>query len=469
MKRPKKRVLLSDMRTLDRVYALSIRLLRWFSPLLERGGSKLALGLRGRVRARAVLEDWGSVYRDHDRPLVWVHAPSVGEGLQAKSVLEVLLEQRPDLQTAFTFFSPSALDLAKRMPVHVAGFLPWDVSSEMEALVQSLEPGLIVFTKTEVWPGLVAAAAAAGVPVVLAAATLREGAGRLSPLGRLFLSPTFGALTQILSVSAEDGERFCRLGVSPERIVVTGDPGVDSAWRRAREANPRALYLAPFVDDRRPTVVAGSTWGADEAVLIPALTELRRRFERLRVVIAPHEPHEAHVAHLVRALGGAGFRTERLREVEARGRAGDVDAVVVDRVGVLAHLYTVGDMAYVGGGFGRNGLHSVLEPAAAGIPVVFGPRHAGSPAAADLLRVGAAHEVSDGAGLVQILESWLRDRRRLEEAAGRASGYIEGHRGAARRTADALAGLLPVSKERRVDRTAVRRGGDPRDHPHRAE
>ena len=449
---------------LDRAYGLSVRLLRLIAPFFDQGESKLARGLRARLRADSLLREWGSVYRDRERPLVWVHAPSVGEGLQARAILEVLRARRPDLQTAFTFFSPSALELARRMPVHVAGFLPWDVPSEMEALVGSLDTGLVAFTKTEVWPGLANAAATRGVPAVLMAATLPAQAGRLSPLGRLLLGPTFRLLTQVLAVSEADGQRFLRLGVAEEKILVTGDPGVDSAWRRAREVNPRALYLSPFVEDRRPTVVAGSTWGEDEAVLVPALAELRRGLDKLRVVIAPHEPHPDHVTRLVGALQAAGFRTELLRDVEARGRAGDADAVVVDRVGVLAHLYTVGDVAYVGGGFGKNGLHSVLEPAAAGIPVLFGPRHGNAPSAEDLKQVGAARVVSDSAGVTGILESWLRDRRQLEEAAGRASGYIEGHRGAAGRTADALTGLLPAQRERSVDGADVERGEHPRDH-----
>jgi 3-deoxy-D-manno-octulosonic-acid transferase len=445
------------MPVVDRAYSLSVRTLRRIAPFFEQGGSKLSAGLRGRVRARAILEDWASIYRDRERPLVWMHAPSVGEGLQARAVLEVLLAQRPDLQAAYTFFSPSAVDLARRMPVHVAGFLPWDIRTEMEELLGSLAGGLLVFTKTEVWPGLAAAAVARGIPVVLAAATLPEGAGRLSLAGRVVLGPTFRSLTNVLAVSPEDGERFRRLGVSESRIAVTGDPGVDSAWQRARDVNPRALYLAPFLEDRRPTLVAGSTWAADEAVLVPALVEAAGRVDKLRVVIAPHEPHEADVGRLVAILKDAGFRTARLGDVEARGRVGDADAVVVDRVGVLAHLYTVGDVAYVGGGFGKAGLHSVLEPAAAGKPILFGPRQRNSHAAAELLRIGAAERANDATDVARVLVSWLRDRRRLEEAAGRASGYIEAHRGAARRTADALAGLLPAQKEQRVDRIAAPR------------
>jgi 3-deoxy-D-manno-octulosonic-acid transferase len=355
------------------------------------------------------------------------------------------------------------------MPVHVTGYLPWDVRAVMDALVGTLGPELVAFTKTEVWPGLTAAAAARGIPVVLIAATLPEGAGRLSAAGRALLRPAFRALDRVLAISAEDGERFLRMGVKEERIAVTGDPGVDSARQRAREANPNALYLAPFLEDRVPTLVAGSTWASDERELLPALAELRRRIDRFRVLVAPHEPRESHLRRLEEALRGAGFRPERLKEVEARGRVGDTDAIVVDRVGVLAHLYAVGDAAYVGGGFGHAGLHSVLEPAAAGIPVLFGPRHGRSRSAGELLGIGGAVRVADASAIVRSLEPWLRDRHRLEEAAGRASAYIEAHRGAARRTAESLGQLLDPSAERRRDGTEVPHGRDSGDHPHRAE
>jgi 3-deoxy-D-manno-octulosonic-acid transferase len=117
------------------------------------------------------------------------------------------------------------------------------------------------------------------------------------------------------------------------------------------------------------------------------------------------------------------------------GSAEGWDAVVLDRVGVLAHLYTVGSVGYVGGGFHGQGLHSVLEPAAAGIPVCFGPRHLNALAAAELLEVGGGREVADVDALAGVLGAWLTDGAARGEAGAAAFRYIDVHRGAADRSA----------------------------------
>jgi 3-deoxy-D-manno-octulosonic-acid transferase len=132
-----------------------------------------------------------------------------------------------------------------------------------------------------------------------------------------------------------------------------------------------------------------------------------------------------------------------LGEVEERGAVDDATAVVVDRVGVLAQLYTVGAVAYVGGGFGSDGLHSVLEPAAAGVPVAFGPHHANARAATDLLREGGGAEVQDPGSLSSALGRWLVDADARMSASEAARGYILRHRGAALRCAESLSSLMP--------------------------
>jgi len=349
------------------------------------------------------------------------------------------------VQTIHTWFSPSAQRFGRGVSVDVAGPLPWDVRAELEVLLDAVRPDLIAFTKTEVWPGLTAAAVERGIPVILIAATLPEGAGRLKPLARRLLAPTFASLAAVLAIADEDARRFPALGVKEERILVTGDPGVDSAWRRAGEADPEATYLRPLHREPRPTLVAGSTWPADERILLPALDAIlaRRGRAALRAIIAPHEPDEDHLHRLEDDLRARGLQAVRLAEVEGSGLSGREEVIVVDRVGVLAHLYTVGKMAYVGGGFGANGLHSVLEPAAAGLPVCFGPRHSNSMAAGELDRLGGGMAVAGEEELAGVLEGWLVDEGARKAAGLRAEAYIDGHRGAAQRTAEAMERYLP--------------------------
>jgi 3-deoxy-D-manno-octulosonic-acid transferase len=366
----------------------------------------------------------------------------VGEGLQAGAVLGALVEHRPGVQAAFTHFSPSAEGLGDRIGADVSAYLPWDVAESVGSVLDALDPDLLAFTKTEVWPVLVEEAVRRGIPSVIVGATVPEGAGRMRWPARAMLSPTWGCLAAACANAPEDAERLVVLGVDAAVVHVTGDPGIDSAASRLAEADPDAPYLAPFHVDERPTVVAGSTWPADEDVLVRAWARVRRDCPAALLVLAPHEPEEVRVAGLLESLRGSGLSAVTLATVERKGSVQGVDAVVVDRVGVLAHLYTVADVAYVGGGFGRNGLHSVVEPAAAGAPVLFGPRHVNARAAADLLGLGAARTVRDSDGASVAIVAWLADPDAKNGAARRSMEYIGLHVGAARRTARLLHPLI---------------------------
>lgn len=419
------------------VYASTVRGLKAASPLLASGSSKMARGFRARRHAVRTLARWAAQGRDPGRHLVWFHAASVGEALQARAVLEGVQARRPDLQIAFTHFSPSAEVVAARMPVDVAGYLPWDVATDARAALDALRPSLLVFTQKEVWPTLTREAVRSGVRVALVAATLPEGAGRMRPLARRVIGPALARLDLVAAIDSADGERFLSIGARPGSVQVTGDPGVDSAWVRANSMDSSAPYLAPFQGDDRPTVVAGSTWEADEAVLLPALQDVRAERADLRLVIAPHEPTQATVGRLATVLAAAGWRTTTLGKVERDGDVGDIDAVIVDRVGVLADLYSVGCVAYVGGGFHAAGLHNVLEPAAAGRPTLIGPRYADSRAAADLVQRGGVVAV-DADGLGPALTRWLDDPKALAGAEKAVTDYVFEHRGAAERTVELL-------------------------------
>jgi 3-deoxy-D-manno-octulosonic-acid transferase len=232
------------------------------------------------------------------------------------------------------------------------------------------------------------------------------------------------------------------LGVPEARIEVTGDPGIDAAAERAAAIDLAAPHLAPFLADPKPTVVAGSTWPSDDEALIPALTALRTMVPELRVLLAPHEPTGDGVGSLIGAFIERGWHPSTLAHIEEDGVVGDVNAVVIERVGVLAQLYAVGDVAYVGGGFHDAGLHSVLEPAAVGVPVLFGPRHRNSRAAEALVEEGGAVVVHDADTAANVLVHWFSEPATRKYAGGQALGYITSHRGAADRTARALEALM---------------------------
>lgn len=434
--------------TLARVpYVLVQHAVRAATPLVGRSASRTARALRGRLAAARSLSSWGMAHRDAGRPGVWLHAPSVGEALVARAVAEAVAARRRGTQCVFTHFSPSVEPWRERMGADWAGYLPWDVPGEMAAALDAVRPDALVFTRTEAWPVLVATARERGVPVAMAGGIVPPDSRRGRWWARPLLRPTWRAFALVCAAGEADAEGFARLGVPPGVIRVTGDPGVDSAAARAGGPEVAEPWLRALTDEGRPTLVAGSTWPSDVRVLLPALDGLRRSVPGLRLVVAPHEPSDGAVRGLLAELFGRGWRAATLGEVSEAG-AGDVDAVVVERMGVLARLYRAATVAYVGGGFRGSGLHSVLEPAAAGAPVVFGPAGARSRAAEELEAAGGGRRVSTGEELAEALGTWLGDAAAHAYARTRASGYIHAHRGAADRTAALLDELLPSPSHR---------------------
>ena len=244
-------------------------------------------------------------------------------------------------------------------------------------------PAALVFSKLDVWPVLAERAAARDVPLGLISATLAAESGRRSALGAMLLGDAYHALGAVGAISEEDSARLEQLGVRRDRVMVTGDARYDEAWARAQSATAQRALIQPLESDR-PTLVAGSTWPADEAPLLDAWSAVRARKFRARDWLS-HRTNQrrAHLESIERWAARANVRAARLGD----GAAAGADVVVVDRVGVLGDLYALADIAYVGGGFHGAGLHSVIEPAAFGVPVIFGPRHTASRDAALLLAV----------------------------------------------------------------------------------
>jgi 3-deoxy-D-manno-octulosonic-acid transferase len=426
--------------------------LGWFNP-------RLRSAIRDRREAGERLLDWSRTGRDEARPLVWFHASSVGEGLQAESVIVQLRRLRPDCQIVYTHFSPSASNLASRLPVDVADYLPYDLPSAMDRLLRALEPRLLVFSKLDLWPELATRASTSGAEVAIVAATVSAGSGRRRWPTRVLLAPGYQVVAAAAAISPEDAGRLADLGVAADRIKVLGDPRFDSVVERIRSLEKGDPLLR--LGQGAPTLVAGSTWPRDEAVLLRAFAAIHHRRPDARLILVPHEPTEAHLRAIERGAAAvrlpAPMRLSRAQE--------PASLLLVDRVGILATLYGAGTMAYVGGGFGAAGLHSVLEPAAWGLPVLFGPRWQNSRDADLLLKAGAAAALPragirrSAAALRRQWESWMLDAAGRQVQGRRARGVVERGMGASQRSAEMLVELIssrPLRKSPRGARSTPR-------------
>lgn len=424
----------------EHVYDVGIQLARLLVHPATPFSTKLRAGVTGRRDARERLVDWGRAHRDPQRPLVWLHAPSLGESLMAQAIISELRAVRSNLQVAFTHFSPSALRVVDRVGSDVHDYMPWDTRRDAAEVIAALKPNAIAFVRTEIWPALVREAAANHIKTCLVNAVLSRRSGRLKGAGRWLLQSAYQRLDSVGAVARDHAERFTRLGVNEHRLHVTGDARFDQVAARVAALNRKDPLLERLRDDTLTTVVAGSTWPTDEAELIPALATARKG-KRMRIIIAPHEPEPAHLRALEQRLTSVGLEHSRLSDVEnSTGKVPEV--VIVDRIGVLADLYAVATIAYVGGGFHDAGLHSVVEPAALGVPVVFGPRHGNAREADELAGTGGGFVASDGAAVATlILDLAARPVHRMT-AANAARAFVDARLGGAKRNADLILQLL---------------------------
>ena len=422
------------------------------APALAGRRPKVARGLAGRRGVIGRIREWARAQRDPARPLLWMHASSVGEGLQAEVVLRRLRAAHPEWQIAYTFFSPSAAELAGRQPADLAEYLPWDRRSDVDAALAALGPAALVFSKLDLWPELATRAARGGAAVGLIAATVSPRARRARWAARVLLRPGYQVVRLAGAITEADAERLVELGVPAAHIAISGDSRFDSALERARAIRPEDARLRALRDGA--VMVAGSTWPEDEDLLLAAFVLLRKFRPDARLVLVPHEPDEEHLTRLDRAARAHGLEPVRARSA---GPAAPVPLLVVDRVGDLATLYAGATLAYVGGGY-RRGLHSLLEPAACGVAVLFGPRWEGSPDAAALLQRRAAAAVgpefpdwldldsgtthASQSPLAALWLALLRHPGHLQSAGRRAREYVEAGAGAASRNAGLVERLM---------------------------
>jgi 3-deoxy-D-manno-octulosonic-acid transferase len=307
---------------------------------------KTRRSVEGRRDLLERIEKWAKQGR-RDAPLVWVHAPSVGEGLQVRPVIEALRELRPELQIFYTFFSSSAENLAVQLPVDYADYLPFDVVADLMQVFEAVKPDALAFGKLDVWPNITRVARWRDVKLALLSATLAPNSTRLRWPARNLLGPAYERLDAVGAISEEDASRLTQLGVPAERIKVTGDARFDQVWQRGQAIDRSKSPISLLAGHDGVTFVAGSTWPEDERHLVPALAHLRRRHPGLRAVIVPHEPTEEHLTRLSAHLEMDELAHVLLSQIESGGAVvGDV--VVVDKVGILGELYALADIAYGG-------------------------------------------------------------------------------------------------------------------------
>jgi 3-deoxy-D-manno-octulosonic-acid transferase len=381
--------------------------------------------------------------RQSNRPCIWFHAVSVGEVNLLAPLLAKLAATHPDCECVVSTTTMTGYALAnKKYSGTTVFYCPLDFSWAVRNALTRIRPTALVLAELELWPNLVRLVHAAGVRVAIVNGRLSDRSFRGYRRARWLIAPLLLRLDLIAAQNDEYANRFLALGARPDAVQVTGSIKFDGAQAdRANPATRRLANLAAFSPDDF-VFLAGSTQEPEETLAIQTFRALSPEHPRLRLVIAPRHPERfAEVAALLDACGLAWQKRSEL----LIARRADARILLVDTVGELGAWWGTASVGFVGGSLSSRGGQNMIEPAAYGAPICFGPNTQNfRDVVAALVATDAAVVVRSGEELTAFVRRTLDDQAFAAGLGGRARDLVAQQRGATDRTLALLSPLVGV-------------------------
>lgn len=394
--------------------------------------------------------------RTSRNPCVWLHAVSVGEVNLIEPVIEGLRQRRPDLEFVVSTTTETGYDLAKqKYDDHVVCFCPFDFTWAIRRAIHRLQPEMIVLAELEVWPNLVAIAKANEIPVAVVNGRLSESSFNGYQRLHWLLSPAFKNLTSVSASTQRYADRFEQLGTPASCIQVTGSTKFDGvSVDRKNEKTRKLAELAGLKPDDF-VMVAGSTQPGESLLVARIYQKLVKDFSNLRLIVVPRHPETCASVH--KALESSGLTVKLRSQMDSvhLEPSTDVDVVLVDVIGELSAWWGCANVAFVGGSMGGTlgadrGGQNMIEPAAYGVPVSFGPDTRNfREIVTQLLDADAALVVDDEQSLTEFFLRVIDEPAWAIRMGARARKLVTQHSGASERSVDQLIGLLRQTDEDR--------------------
>jgi 3-deoxy-D-manno-octulosonic-acid transferase len=385
------------------------------------------------------------LYRSADlgagAPRIWLHGASAGDLLSLQPMMKELKARLPGCCIIVSTITNSGLEMARKKLGDVADvvvYAPYDLPGATRRAVAALRPDLLVLEYTEIWPNLIRSARKAGTRIALTN-------GRFNPdkLSRYRL--LFGAIGNplrridcFLMRSDEEAERVLALGAAPDRVWVTGNTKFDALVLDGAAGREDALRAEMGLDPGRPVFMAGSTHEGEEELLFDVYAKLLGRHPGLQLVVAPRYVERSG---RIMALAGEAGLSVRLRSGGAA--AGPAPVTTLDTIGELAVGYRLATLVFVGGSFVTRGGQNVLEPAAQGRPVLFGPHMENFKDSVQVLQGRGGLQVATPDQLRRVADELLSRPDQLEELGALARRSVTQIRGASARNVDHMLSILP--------------------------
>lgn len=396
-------------------YYLFITLYPVVARILSLFDKKAKLWVQGR---KDVMDDIYHYFKTNTAPVIWFHCASLGEFEQGRPVLEALRVMYTRHKILVTFFSPSGYEVRKNYKqADFICYLPMDSPLNARRFIKTVRPTLVIFVKYEFWFYYLKAIRKRNIPLLLVSGIFRESQTFFKKYGG-FYRRMLRYFTHLF-VQTPDALRLLH-SIGINNASVSGDTRFDRVLATAQNFEPVPLIEA-FCAGRK-VVVAGSTWTEDDE----ELDHFVINHPDMRFIIAPHDISEERLKECERLYK----HTIRYSQLStAHGTAG-INTLIIDNIGMLSRLYKYATICYVGGAFGGDGIHNILEPAVFAKPVLFGPVHDKFPEAGAMVEVGGAYSVENALELEKTLNGLLSNEQLYAQSCAASLQYIQHHAGA---------------------------------------
>jgi 3-deoxy-D-manno-octulosonic-acid transferase len=370
---------------------------------------------------------------DHKAPVVWFHCASMGEFEQGRPIMERYRQLYPDEKILLTFFSPSGYEPRKNYEgADWVFYLPLDTLHNVRRFLDAVQPSKAIFIKYEFWYNYLRILKKRDIPTYVVSAVFRPSQPFFKWYGGFFRR-MLSCFTRVLVQDKASLDLLQSIGI--QQVKISGDTRFDRVCTQAQQPKVPACVKA-FCADERPVCVAGSTWPRDEAILREAL----RAFPELKIILVPHEVDLPRITQVL--LNFTEFSPHWFSQFQSNDadQACELNAVkpvfspqsrvlVIDAMGWLSSIYSVGNWAYVGGGF-EDGIHNILEAAVYGIPVLFGPQYHKYNEAKELIALGGVHSIRTASEALTHIQLWMQESSRRQSAGSICADYVRTHIGA---------------------------------------
>ncbi len=391
----------------------------------------LCLAWRGH-RDPGYWERWGERFGripplSGEQQTLWIHATSVGEVQAAVPLVRALRSGDRDLRIVVTTTTPTGQERVRQALGNsvLHRYAPYDLPGAVRRFLERVRPRLVIIMETELWPNFLHQCARRGIPVLLANARLSEQSAAsyrrvATTAGRMLAS-----ISCIAAQTRQDAMRLVSLGARPDRVRVTGNTKFDVRLPASLSEEAQVLRRCFGVD--RGVWIAASTHDGEEQQVLQAFETVRQALPDSLLVLVPRHPERAaSVAALARKFGHVtAIRSESLAS------CAHASVFIGDTMGELPLFYAASDVAFVGGSLVPEGGHNMLEPAALGIPVVFGPHvHDVAEISERITEAGAGSKVADGGALATAVVEYLNDANLRHVTGQRGRQFVKSNRGA---------------------------------------